>query len=530
MKSLKYLLLGLLFCGGFYSCNYHIEKLVEVPTSPLIKFSFENEIANSGALDLSVRGRENVSYTGDGVEGQALDLSASAKFRKPLILTREDEFRWSDYPGLTVLMWVKMKPYDPNEYTIVSQMTRDDNFGRLGWSVENTASGSWRWTLTDGVNSVTYEPTAMRQPVNDDAWHQIGFSLNFADREVRLFYDGLNVAGYSVGELNLAISSSDIYLGRDPFSVNPIVDVWNGKMDEFVVWSRVLTPLQVKSVYVEDLDNKPMISPVMIDSITVMTWNIWDGGTREGKYVGPARVAEIIRDSGADLVSIQEGGLSGPLIADLLGFYFYRRGDGIDVLSRYPMGKTYNIYRSSTAGAVTIELPEDNKLIFCPVSLSYAPNQEAYLLSGQANPDTVISRELQTRGAEVRYLTWELQALLANSDKVPVVLAGELNSGSHLDWTDRNKKNHFGLVVKYPVTTILEEAGFIDVYRSLFPNEVSHPGYTWSPLFKTVFKDRLDYVFYQGSTIVPSSAWIVDEHPLGFPSDHAALVTSFKWK
>ena len=38
----------------------------------------------------------------------------------------------------------------------------------------------------------------------------------------------------------------------------------------------------------------------------VMSWNIWRGGREDGEEEGPARVVDVIRDSGADVVAMQE--------------------------------------------------------------------------------------------------------------------------------------------------------------------------------------------------------------------------------
>ena len=524
----KYLLFFISLCF-FTGCDFYMNKLVDFPSMPLIHLDFEEEVVNHGVLPVNIHGRENVSYS-EGVEGMVMDLSSNAKYRKPVMINYKEGLSWDGYPGITMLVWVKTVPNDPSGYTIVAQMTDHDDFGEMGWKIENASCGTWRWTINDGANVFVYQPTRERQPINDGNWHHIGFSINYADQEARLYYDGLNVAVYSLEEFDFKALSGGITLGGDPFSNTPITDVFNGQLDDFFIWSRTLTGAQVESVFAKKMNPKHRPSVRKLDSLTVMSWNIWNGGQRMGKFVGVQRVAEIIKESGADLVSLQETGESGPIIADMINFYLYQRGDGLSVLSKYPLSKAYNVYHANVSGAVTVDLPKGQQVIFCPVSLSYLPNQEAYILSGQADPDTVLVREMKTRGAEMRYIVWELQSLLKQKEKVPVVVAGELNAGSHLDWTERNKKNRFGLVLNFPTSRIVEEAGFVDAYREVFPNEMSHTGYTWSPMFKNVLHDRLSYIFYNSSSIFSSSSKVIDHHPILFPSDHAAVVVSFKWK
>ncbi|MEZ6104947.1 MAG: endonuclease/exonuclease/phosphatase family protein [Pirellulaceae bacterium] len=60
--------------------------------------------------------------------------------------------------------------------------------------------------------------------------------------------------------------------------------------------------------------------------VRVMTWNIWHGGREDGEEVGPLRVAEVIRDSQADVVAMQETYRSGERIAEELSFRVFNLG------------------------------------------------------------------------------------------------------------------------------------------------------------------------------------------------------------
>src|SRR5690606_18432600 len=60
----------------------------------------------------------------------------------------------------------------------------------------------------------------------------------------------------------------------------------------------------------------PVVPPI---DLKVMAWNIWHGGREDGKDVGPARVIDVIRNSGADVVAMQETYGSGELIQKELG-------------------------------------------------------------------------------------------------------------------------------------------------------------------------------------------------------------------
>lgn len=520
--------LAAVMLGAFVACDFG-KKATPLPAMPLVALDFNGEVVNKGILPLGFRGDGNISY-GQGLEGEALDLSDSAVFRKPLVLTNSHRTTLIDYPGLTFLLWVKKSPNDYNSYTVAAQMQDSEDFDVKGWAIRTEECGSWSWWISDGMEQTRYKASPERQPLNDGAWHQIGFSMDFNTREVRLYYDGVNRAVYTLPQEDLEVFNREIFLGASPLALDPVMEAFNGMIDELSLWSRVLSPDQVAALFAQYRKPVKTMPRRLPDSLTVMTWNLWGGGMREGRFVGPRRIADMIAESGADLVAIQEGFASGPLIADMLDFYYYQRSEGLAVLSRYPLGQTYDVYRPRHAGAVTIELPRQQQVVFCPLYLSYLPNLAPYIMSGNASADSVLLREQETRGAEMRYISWELQALLDRNDRVPVILAGDFNSGSHLDWTAANRSKRYDLVLPYPATQTLERAGFSDAYREVFPDPLKTPGFTWSPRFKEVLHDRVNFIFYHGNTVSPTSARVVDQHPLGFPSDHAAVVVVFDWK
>jgi endonuclease/exonuclease/phosphatase family metal-dependent hydrolase len=144
-----------------------------------------------------------------------------------------------------------------------------------------------------------------------------------------------------------------------------------------------------------------------------------------------------------------------------------------------------------------------------------------------ARADTIEVREMETRGREANFMLSEFRPFLLRGQQTPIILAGSFNSGSHLDWTERNKENHNGLVVNFPATRFMEEAGFSDAYRAIFPDEVNTPAHTWSPIYKEGLQTRMDFIYYQGDGLTPSTARVIDTATYGFPSDHAAVVVSF---
>jgi len=91
-----------------------------------------------------------------------------------------------------------------------------------------------------------------------------------------------------------------------------------------------------------------------------------------------------------------------------------------------------------------------------------------------------------------------------------VILGGDFNEPSHLDWQS-DTKNTFGrngVVVNWEVSIKLQKAGYVDAYRRMYPNPITHPAITWpagntSAKLQSLFfcpeadeRDRIDFIYY----------------------------------
>lgn len=91
-----------------------------------------------------------------------------------------------------------------------------------------------------------------------------------------------------------------------------------------------------------------------------------------------------------------------------------------------------------------------------------------------------------------------------------VILGGDFNEPSHLDWQadTKNIRNHNNLVINWDCSVMLHKAGYKDAYRELYPNPVTHPGFSWpagnkaAPMDKLIWvtdaddRDRIDFIYY----------------------------------
>ncbi len=265
--------------------------------------------------------------------------------------------------------------------------------------------------------------------------------------------------------------------------------------------------------------------------LKVMTFNIWHGGRETGELAGPLRVVDIIRDSGADIVAMQETYGSGERIAGELGYSLYLRSDNLSIMSRYPIMDTLDAYEPFNSGAVTIDV-DGQPVVVASNWLNY-PFDYWDLLEKGKSIDSAAWRE-QFQGEKnagiLRGIVNVLRPVIENSAMVPVIVCGDFNSGSHLDWVPETRHLNQGYVMPFPATQLMEEEGFIDSFREIHPDPLAVRGITWTPALPEAFQDRIDYIFYKGDILKAVDSKIIDTHPVSYPSDHAAVLTTFQIK
>ncbi len=521
MTFLKSLVFGLVYVLLLIACqdDVHIGR-------PLLTYDFNNNIHNKGLSKIAVFGPQTVGYNYEKND-TSLDLSLHSISRKPLTLKFKNPFSLNDYDGFTIAIRVKKHAGDDQEYTILSQ-EKNNTSGLYGWRIIAQSNGAWGWQFGDEIKKWTYRPTK-KQAIDDGKWHHLVFSYNSSKQEARLYYDGKNVAVYSVWKNQMKLDSIPLNIGCSPVSEQVTTDLFNGQLDDLAMWSRQLSPVEIKTLYHKKGSNK-IKKAKFKEQLTVLTWNIWDGGIHDGKYVGVRRVIEVIKGARPDIIILQEANESGPVIADALDYTLYYRSEKLNMLSLYPMGESHNLYRAENIGCIELELDVDKSVLTCPVFLSDEPQIDEYIRSGAAIEDTILIMEERTRGKEIRFILSELRQLTLKANIAPIIFAGDFNSGSHLDWTNNNHANYRNLTIAFPVTKALEAGGYIDSFRQLYPDETKYLGKTWSLRSDNVVSNRIDYIFYKGEKIAPINSFLINDHPLGFPSDHAALATTFEWR
>ncbi|MCW7941095.1 hydrolase [Streptomyces hygroscopicus] len=264
--------------------------------------------------------------------------------------------------------------------------------------------------------------------------------------------------------------------------------------------------------------------------LRVMSWNLWLGGSEVDDH--RAKQLKAVLESGADVVGLQEtGGTAAQELAEALGWYHHRAGENLGVISRYPITARFGDPTVGFYGAAGVRIRMDRGLEVdvWTAHLHYTPYGPYESAFDGLPPAELIAHE-EVRLTQMRDTLRRIGESCA--DGVPVVLVGDFNCPSHLDWPD----------VEWPVTKAAERAGLRDSYRQAHPDALADPGTTWSPIHpvhedgsgRPEPQDRIDYVLHRGLTVLDSRTYVVgtprpwpDVAGNDWPSDHAAVVTTF---
>jgi HAD superfamily hydrolase (TIGR01509 family) len=273
---------------------------------------------------------------------------------------------------------------------------------------------------------------------------------------------------------------------------------------------------------------RAMVAP---PELRVMSWNLWYGGTKVDDH--REKQLKVIAETGADVVGLQETyGDSAEELAVALGWHHHRAGENLGIISRYPitarLGDPDVGFYGGTGARILLDGGQEVDV--WSAHLDYTPYGPY-----EARFDGLPAAELVAHEAVRLGQMREILRRIADSagDATPVVLVGDFNAPSHLDWPD----------VEWPVTKAAAEAGLRDSYREAHPDPLREPGHTWSPIHvehedgsgRPEPQDRIDYVLHRGLRVLDSRTVVTgaprawpDVAGNDWPSDHAAVLTTFR--
>ncbi len=315
--------------------------------------------------------------------------------------------------------------------------------------------------------------------------------------------------------------------------------------------------------------------------LKVLSLNTWHQG--ESVDGGFDAIVDIILQTEADVVMLCEIRNSNNIIFSTKitnelkkrggDYHSFNSGKSPIILSKYPIVSRPTIHSTSLTKCI-IKLNESAQLAVYSSHLDYT-HYACYLPRGYdgitweklPEPISDLSAILAQNKASARDEAIELfvkDAAIEKEKGNMVLLAGDFNEPSHLDWTLETKDlfDHNGMVVPWHCSKILEAHDYVDAYRTKYPDPVSYPGHTWAAYNKDVElsklvwtpeaddRDRIDFIYYnkdfrltlEDIIIVGPSGSIVNGQgvedntlldkfllPQGkWPSDHKGLLATFK--
>ena len=288
----------------------------------------------------------------------------------------------------------------------------------------------------------------------------------------------------------------------------------------------------------------PLYAQTEESIVTVMSYNIYRGGTMSKQPL--SQTAKIIQEAKADIVGVQETlspkGDNAEKLATLLGWNLY-------VSRRHKCIMTHHEIVDRLDGGIRVKMPSGQHAYIFTLHLASNPYQPYQLLSirpkWHKHQDTpfikteteAIAAAKKARGSEIATLLLQVNSL---PDKdAPVFVVGDFNEPSHLDWTNKAAESgRHPIKVAYPTSLAMTRAGFKDAWRTVYPDEMKNPGFTWSPMYKTddptTHHDRIDFVYFKGKGVELIDTKIVGENKenadivvVPYPSDHRGVVASF---
>lgn len=283
----------------------------------------------------------------------------------------------------------------------------------------------------------------------------------------------------------------------------------------------------------------------LVDELRVLSYNLWHSGTQVNNY--HEKQVRFLAENNVDVAGMQEA--NDPhtrRIAEGLGYYYWQSAASTGVISRYPIAEEYE--ELSNSGGVRVALDGDSlQLNLWVVHLGYTPYGPYDFCYDQMSVEEVIEREGESGRTQQMADTLSVMAeQLDAAASVPVVLLGDTNAPSHLDWVEELREKNCGYAdVPWPTSKQPIDAGLTDSFREAHPDPASVQGTTWSPLFpfhdgstgEEEPQDRIDFIYYAGDLSVVESEDLVVGNPQPSPnhennewtSDHKALLTVFRF-
>ncbi len=287
--------------------------------------------------------------------------------------------------------------------------------------------------------------------------------------------------------------------------------------------------------------------------LTLLSFNAWGGGLNAGKSID--ETLAVLRAVAPDIAGLQEVRAESstcsamdcppgeesvaPALAEALGLGLHEQFGPDDVVWACAVLSRHPILRATPNDlGVVVEVGGRRLAVFNihPTDYPYQPYQLLDIPYGDApflgTAGEAAAAAAAARAKALRLLREDLKTV---GDTEAQLILGDFNEPSWRDWSERAAEaGRHPLAVDWPLTRALEDLGFIDALRAVYPDEMSKPAFTWTPVTApddpADHHDRIDFIFVRGQGIAIESAEIIGEAAgvadivvRPYPSDHRAV-------
>uniref|UniRef100_A0A7E4UXW5 Endo/exonuclease/phosphatase domain-containing protein n=1 Tax=Panagrellus redivivus TaxID=6233 RepID=A0A7E4UXW5_PANRE len=275
-------------------------------------------------------------------------------------------------------------------------------------------------------------------------------------------------------------------------------------------------------------DNRP--------NLRVMTFDTYNTGIHfdQGLY----KIVKHILSVDADLIAIQRGAMD--QILPLLGSRY--QGYAVDptdmdvgIITKHEIDLSTLVHTPASVG-FKINLLNSKSVYFHSLHLD-PENYGPYNTTTKSGLDQREEKRVSQIQTLINSPDFQIHVQFAASGGIPLIVAGNFESPSHLDWIARTKRLHGDCVYEWPASKLLSDnASLSDSFRVVNPDPLYVVGNTWSTCYETVY-DRIDFILYNSPKLIPVDSFVYSgclplkmspNHKFNdFPSNHYAVVTDF---
>lgn len=279
-------------------------------------------------------------------------------------------------------------------------------------------------------------------------------------------------------------------------------------------------------------------------NLTVQTFNLWFGGSCV--VDGSTKIANVLREFPADVVALQETFHElGREATSILDANHIQQGFDTAVVSSKDLE---HIPTDTDLNATAAWLThEGQRILVWSVHLHHMDYGPYGALKGVSH-DEVLAAEFEVRRLEQITRILKMTEEILDVEATPVIIAGDFNSPATIDWKLRADRPS----VNWPAIDVMQEAGFVDSFREIFPDPTTAPGDSWSQIepLENEPRDRIDFIFARGLKPVAARMIGGSPHPLNdesfvdfggtcelipnqkenaYPSDHMIFEAEFEF-